>query len=805
MASASVPPEILKKPVIATAASFPSVSVSVPSLKEVHAEGEDMVESSTIPYFGGPVADITIHTGQSVVDDVNDVVPAVSVVDECLHGNPDELFGFEVSHLGNRFKLPLVTMEVLERSRRYASSYHRLLIPFGVSEIPSLETLADRLIRLQSYFAPTHAESEALLDAQGFTWPDGMFDRDKDLLDTLGSLDAVLEHHASYHREHGINEDRVFEWLSSDPNAEKLMYVAAYGAVVDVDDDFVEFRRESEFRQLQQRLLPVYRKHAYKMWNNHKALLFRLSDLSPAILEQLHTANECHWVPKPDSQLGRFIIDCSNVNKGRVPLNGISSKEKGIARYQKVVLPSFSQIMVKWNQYRIRIHVKWSDMIIFKDDVSNCFNQVFWSIPSSKRLCTMIDHNTLYIMITGGFGTAVMPMVWSMFGEAITNVVRLSIECPIDVYVDDSVGAGIPSHVDTAITVNRKVTVGVVGPGAINIEKARKSPREEVLGFLVDLLLGKIRPKDKAIDKLFFLFFSFDASDPQPLQFWQCLMSMVNMYSPVLRGMRPFVAAIQHMTCRCGASGLIKARATPSAVFAIEMWRAASVLLVENRDAMAVPIDVYLASFGASDDLAVRVVSDASPWRVAAGLYHPQTGQLLGWSTLLLPFASGNEHRFQTQREYLGHLFSILLILAYFKPSASSPMLTYRWVNDNTGALEWAANNKCSSLSSQFACLAVSQLNLLSNIWLMDSVYLPGIDMGEIDAMSRRETHEAKGMTMDVVCPSLVDELYVPVDSQAIVSLFQSCDPSKSVLVQSDFHANFLRVHEYIRVIIESM
>ena len=135
------------------------------------------------------------------------------------------------------------------------------------------------------------------------------------------------------------------------------------------------------------------------MWNNNKALLFRVSDLSPETLEQLHTANECHWVPKPDGPLGRFIIDCSNVNKGRVPLNGITSKEKGIARYQKVVLPSVRQILVKWNLYRLGLNVEWSDMIIFKDDVANCFNQIFWSISSSKRLCTMIDKYTLYIMV----------------------------------------------------------------------------------------------------------------------------------------------------------------------------------------------------------------------------------------------------------------------------------------------------------------------------------------------------------------------------------------------------------------------
>ena len=61
-------------------------------------------------------------------------------------------------------------------------------------------------------------------------------------------------------------------------------------------------------------------------------LLFRLSDIPPAILSQMHTANECHWVTKPGVPAGLFIIDCSNVEPSEVPLNGGTAKAKGIAR-----------------------------------------------------------------------------------------------------------------------------------------------------------------------------------------------------------------------------------------------------------------------------------------------------------------------------------------------------------------------------------------------------------------------------------------------------------------------------------------
>ena len=53
----------------------------------------------------------------------------------------------------------------------------------------------------------------------------------------------------------------------------------------------------------------------------------------------------------------------------------------------------------------------------------------------------------------------------------------------------------------------------------------------------------------------------------------------------------------------------------------------------------------------------------------------------------------------------------------------------------------WATNSKCSSQASAFACIAVTQLHLLSNLKVIDTVHLPGVLMGEIDAMSRREIH----------------------------------------------------------------
>ncbi len=79
---------------------------------------------------------------------------------------------------------------------------------------------------------------------------------------------------------------------------------------------------------------------------------------------------------------------------------------------------------------------------------------------------------------------------------------------------------------------------------AISIEKGVFASSTNSLGYQVDCTSATIRPKDRTIKKLFFVLFSFDCSDPQQLALCQCLSSLLNMYSHVIRGMRPFVAAV---------------------------------------------------------------------------------------------------------------------------------------------------------------------------------------------------------------------------------------------------------------------
>jgi hypothetical protein len=238
----------------------------------------------------------------------------------------------------------------------------------------------------------------------------------------------------------------------------------------------------------------------------------------------------------------------------------------------------------------------------------------------------------------------------------------------------------------------------------LSVKKNVFAQTAEILGFLVDFPAGTVQPKMGAIEKMFFVLFKIDARAPQTLRYWQCLSSLVTLYSPTLRGMRPFIAQISAMTGR--ATQYRTAQATPSALFEIEIWRAAVIMVLTSPTALAVPLQMFIRN--PRNRNPHPAVSDASPWRLCAALYCAQTGGVLAWATYRLPYEKDVVCKSQGHLEYLGHLLSIILMIKYASTQPTAP-LEYFWVDDNQGALAWAEKHRCASLASQYACMYGSQ------------------------------------------------------------------------------------------------
>jgi len=150
------------------------------------------------------------------------------------------------------------------------------------------------------------------------------------------------------------------------------------------------------------------------------------------------------------------------------------------------------------------------------------------------------------LMLTCGFGVGVIPMIWSEVGDAMNRTANLRTLIKTLTYVDDFlVGGGTQDHVRQGAAVVHEIIRGVLGPTGLSEKKNVHAQKADILGILVDCTKGTLRPKDKAIEKLFFVAFIVDLTKRLPLSYWQCIQSLTNLYSTVMHGrMRPFVAAL---------------------------------------------------------------------------------------------------------------------------------------------------------------------------------------------------------------------------------------------------------------------
>ena len=706
---------------------------------------------------------------------------------------------------GVEYDLPTASDPQLLESVKIAESYAMHFLPSqGADYTPNLLELTSKLHNFRDQLSRQSAEARALADAGDYELDNERLNRDLLQLRNHGSFEALFRAHHRKQQETGMNPERILRWLRGDRDIDKILQICSEGVVADTDPGFQVTERMAPIRELQRRLSPVYYKAAATMHDTSKVLLFRIDDLTADERRQIHMANEYHWRPEPGKVAGRPLMDCSNAPPGAIPLNTETTKSRGIELYQRVKLPTFLQVLTQWNQQRASAGLQWTDMWMFKADITGCFNQIHWTPTVSKLMGFMLNATILMIMITCGFGVTVTPMAWSVIGDAMNRTVNRTTPQPVFTFVDDFFGSGtLPETLASQQIVHDTIN-GVLGPDGVSVKKNVLAQKAEILGILVDYTTGTVRPKDRAIEKMFYLIFSIDIRAPQPLRYWQCLASIINLYAPVMVGLTPFVAPIIHMTHK--AHGSRKTSATPNARFAIEVWRVILVRALLNPDSCAIPIGMYLQDTTTCKPYSI--VSDASPWRLCAAIYDPETSELLAWATYRLPYERDVAARHQGHREYLGHLFSTILFIAYMQCNrVPNSLAGYQWVNDNNGALAWARKHKCASLAGQYTCFAVTQLHIHAHIHLLDPIHKPGIEMGDIDTMSRiPDGQHPTSVESLSSCPTLLRQRWWPVDElPQLHSLFTMLDPSTVLNSTPDYHIAYNTIYTLSRSLLDAL
>ena len=116
-----------------------------------------------------------------------------------------------------------------------------------------------------------------------------------------------------------------------------------------------------------------------------------------------------------------------------------------------------------------------------------------------------------------------------------------------------------------------------------------------------------------------------------------------------------------------------------------------------------------------------------------------------------------------------------------------------QFTGDNTTAQSWIEKQKVSSRFGQLSCMAVTWLQIHSQLRVEDQVHKEGIKMGFVDGLSRfRET------------PELDDRLCIDMRTDAaLIELLLTCDPSQDANI-IDHHVAFSRINDAMLMILHN-
>lgn len=587
------------------------------------------------------------------------------------------------------------------------------------------------------------------------------------LRDHLGGLRGLIEARQGDYlngKLSPVSVDALVSWgclrerasLPLSQDIDRLRVIASEGAWIDVPDGFTPCTIPEPPRRLHRRIQSVINAHVSKLWKEGKCLLVDSKTLREYGSANVHY-NAVHWTGEPSKPLGRLLIDCSNRKDSNV-LNDRGLLPVITERYGSLALPDIIDVVDDIIQ--VTLSSPNTALHLWKEDVSGAFNQFKIQVDCAPLFSTEVAPGVSMVYLVGMFGWTGCPMVFGVFTRVLLAACRNNLEGTLQVYVDDFIGVSVASN---AVEEQRKCRDAITllfGSDGINEAKTVfPTFQGDVLGWFVDLQKMTLRPNDKSIRKLSYWFMSLPWAEREGVhrRTMEVVAALAARYSKGLVGMRPFVKPLFTALQQYGQRDHELRPIPHECHLSILVWRSICVLLLANRDSLAVRLTTLTRI---STTSIYRIVSDASPEGVGVAIYYPSSNEIASYVQLRWPFSVTSQY--QNVREYLA-----VLVMFVWLVRTGLRDCQIAWVGDNMSALTWVRSDYSSSLPAWRAFLAITWLSIIGRIRVLSCTHIPGIDMGCIDSLSRFLPHS---LPLDNQCHLL--------DHDKVMSeLLKLCDP----------------------------
>ena len=699
----------------------------------------------------------------------------------------------------------MASRENIRNSARQLTSMLSLVLPISSLiniDFHVLDTFLDSCLE---EFSEDSWKSEARRDAEDFVMePDYPALHLNALRRHNGSFDSLISELHSRNDPHEFNLERCNTKFAkvigiTPEHLERLRHIAI-GSVYSESPDFVRLSVVQDRRALSIALGFCHLKKAKKACDKHKGFLFKISDLTWDDLQQLDFKVQPHSVRKVGDSSSRMCADASHAPNDMVPLNNPLSKIMGIALYPSPVYPTLSSMVQSWYDHVLKINRPFSEFRAYVDDYKGAFTMTK-VLPSSARLMAIrVSDDHVAISAYGTFGHQDQAAVFDCVTQAESVVIANNISGVHDYYVDDGFGFGHHSTVAQDHDFCMRNSEDIHGPNSLDpIKRQYPTSTPTIIGWTFDFLKETLCPNDKGIRKMFMVFFvivDITSKARWSITTIQMLQSIAERYSRGILGMRPFVDCFSKMLTRPANTSeidfqrMIK-KPTSDAKFAVIMWRAVSLSMVIQPEALAVAMSSVISHRHLVPSF--FVTTDAGPRTIGLKAFD-KNGFLLCYTSYDLPF-NAIDCSYQNAREFIATIVALVLIKVHFNPRSGS-CVPIHWTSDSKSALAWIVKNKASSLAAQKAFTAYSWILIASGLTISETEHIAGDSnrMHDVDCLSRH--YDVDGLDTS---------LYVNLDNvSGLHELMVLIDPTR-VYQDTESHTNvFLSISSCIKDIFAS-
>ena len=651
---------------------------------------------------------------------------------------------------------------------RLSETFSSALRQFSLSAVNSINFI-DLLESCRIEFSRTEQVKAARLDSENFFLSPEVMAKDLSDLISEGSLENLVRRRQMELYPSSLNIDRLNQSFGHLPgiDLDRARSITLQGSQLMLPEGFIRQPTPSPMRPMAAQLGNTYLKHGYKLWLKGKALLFNVNELPRDTFNELNFGNNAHFTGKPNCPEGRFLFDPNHPEKGYSVLNTKEGLERMRMVYGNMTLPTIKEFLMLIYMVCSRKGCRMCQLRIWKEDVKGAFAQTNIDPSCAWLSAMMLSASTVIIFICGFFGYNGQPLVFNVFTRLINQALSDKIEGCLFMYVDDLVGVSHMNEADNDQLIAQNFLKGLFGENALASDNTTPTQLVDVIGWRVDLNKESIRPNDKGLRKLFFVLFAVIDKDAKywPLVHVQVLSSLFERYSMAIMGMRAYIDPINRiLTHDPNMNPNTPRKVSAAARFCVVIWRAISLIMLINPDALSVPICSVVQSVSMPIDY--RATSDAAN---SIGLVvFNNLEEMVLVTSYKLPFsAPGPEY--QNAKEFMGLLLALILIKIKLNPPRGTIVAL---TGDNTSSLTWIEKNKANSPSAHIAFLAYSWVVITTGLRVESVNHIAGASsqMKNIDALSRNYANELDSSPHFIETTGNVE----------LDNLFKLCDPTIS-------------------------